>query len=151
MADDDGAWDDFLGGSAQDAVDWKAEVEAVRTQVLDWAAAALRARQPSAAAFRGPKGLVQCRLDLDRMLKQILRTESGLDRAAWRKWMMATVFAPRGQTERELDAGVAVLVEALIRLTPWPAALTAAQAALDELGCSHRETLRLVAQRTVAG
>jgi hypothetical protein len=114
--------DDFLSGGGLDtAAVWRDAVEPVRGELLDWAAAALRARTPSAAAYRGPKGTLQCRQDLDRHLKHVLAEPSG-DLAAYRQWVIETVYRPRHQGEADWAAGVAVLAEAVLRFVPHPVA-----------------------------
>ncbi len=143
--------DDFLTEPANDRDEERRSVEAVRPQLLDWAAGAMRARWPSGAAFRGAKGLAQFRLDLDRGLKRAVDAEAEGDAADWRRWILATVYAPRGQKESELDAMLAVLSEALVRLAPWPHGPAVANRVADLLGAHHPEVRKRVAQRVQAG
>lgn len=125
--------DDFLGGGVADtATVWRDAVEPVRGELLDWAAAALRARVPTAAAYRGPKGTLQCRQDLDRHLKHVLAEPHG-DLVAYRRWALQTMYEPRGQGAADLAAGAAVLAEAVLRFAAQPAATAIAMHVTETL------------------
>lgn len=143
--------DDFLTEPDDDRAEQAQAVEAVRPALLDWAAATLRARSPQAAAYRGAKGQAQFRLDLDRGLKRAVEPEDGGDPAEWRRWILATVYGPRGQGEQELNGMLAVLAEALVRLVPWPHGPRVAERVVALLGAHHSEVRKRVAQRVQAG
>lgn len=128
--------DDFLGG-ADLAEPWSADLEAVRGEVLDWAAAAVRARFPQASQWRGAKGLQQIRQDMDLHLRQLLQAPP--DRAAaamasYRQWLLATIWAKRTSAALAVQFQAAGLAEGLARFAPWPVGLRAAEAVAGGLG-----------------
>lgn len=148
---------DFLDTPAEtagDGSDWTVAVplaiEAVRGELLDWAAKTLRQRVPQAAAYPGNKGQVQCRLDLDRHLKQVLAVplpSLAVHLTEYRAWALHAVWLPRGSPPETLDAGAAVLAEALIRYVPAPAVARWAAQLTTSLGSSDSNAVRLIAQR----
>lgn len=124
---------------------WHDAVEPVRGEMLDWAAAALHGRCAEAAVYRGRKGMVQCRLDLDRMLKQLLAVPPDQALAAlqgYRRWAIGAIWQPRGSSAATLDAGAAVLAEALVRFAVWPAAVAAADVLIQAVPSSAEAVAR---------
>ena len=136
---DDADWlaeDDFLAAAAV-PVSWSADLEAVRSELLDWAAAAMRARYPQAIEWRGAKGLQQVRQDMDLHLRHLLQAPP--DRAheamaTYRHWLLATIWATRSAAMLAVQGQAAVLAEGLLRFAPWPVGLRAAQAVAAGLG-----------------
>lgn len=102
-------------------------LEAVRGDLLDWAAGALHNRRGHTAAYRGKKGLAQCRQDLDFHLRHLHAelAAGGGDLATYARWVLP-MFAVRGQAPGDVRAGVQVLVEALLRFLPADHSETAA-------------------------
>lgn len=138
---------DFLGEPASAAV---AAIELVRGELIDWAAKALHRRCPAAAVYPGNKGLVQCRLDLDRHLKQLL--DVPLDSALihltqYRAWVLTAVWLPRGSTAETLAAGAEVLAEALVRFVPLAEIAAWAAVLRQAMGCSDPIAAARIAQR----
>lgn len=128
--------DDFLTAAAPPAP-WSADLEAVRGEVLDWAAAAVRARHPQASEWRGAKGLQQVRQDMDLHLRQLLQAPP--DRAAeamasYRHWLLATIWSKRAFAALAVQVQAAGLAEGLTRFAPWPVGLRAAEAVATGLG-----------------
>lgn len=136
VAQDGAGEDDFLS-EAEPAAPWSADLEAVRGEVLDWAAAAVRARFPQAAEWRGAKGLQQIRQDMDLHLRHLLQAPP--DRAAaamasYRQWLLATIWSKRTSAELAVQFQAAGLAEGLARFAPWPVGLRAAEAIAGGLG-----------------
>jgi len=142
---------DFLADRADDeSATLLAAVEAVRGELLDWAAVAWAARHPDPSAPRGPKGTVQRRIDLDRHLKAAIGRDGPASPAAisdHRAWMVATVCGPRRQDPASIGLAGGVLAEAVVRFVAHPSAPGLAVAIASGLGCPDPEVRRLVAQR----
>ena len=132
----------------------RAGIEPVRTELVDWAAKTLHVRCPAAAAYRGAKGLVQCRLDVDRHLKHLLNRPLDGDReamVAYRKWALVAIWLPRGSSAGSLDVGLIVLAESLVRYAPWPLGPRAARQLLLALEHANPHVESNVAQRIGCG
>ena len=130
------AEDDFLA-AAEPTASWSAELEAVRGDVLDWSAAAVRARHPPASEWRGAKGLQQIRQDMDLHLRHLLQAPP--DRAAaamasYRQWLLTTIWAKRSSAALAVQFQAGGLAEGLARFAPWPVGLRAAEAVAAGLG-----------------
>lgn len=97
-----------------------AALEAVRGPMLDWAALALARRYPQVVRFRGPKGVLACRQDLDIHLKHLHAALRGLGRADLLAYEAArpALWRERGADPAVLPLGLAVLTEALWRFLP---------------------------------
>ena len=124
MASDD--WTDadldFLSDPGAPAIAQGAAalLEATRSDLLDWAAAALVSRHPELTPYRGKRGLRAARLDLDLQLKHVHAALSGgssSDAQGFARWL-ETSLAQRGLDAPAIDASVAVLAEALWRYLP---------------------------------
>lgn len=122
---------DFL--SDDDAVQRQQAVDAlacVRADLAEWAAAALLQRHPEARAWRGRKGLMLCRQDMDFHVKHLhssLESGSTADLHAYAAWW-PQVLATRGSHPGDVAIGAGVLHEALLRFLPPAAASLACQA-----------------------
>ncbi len=114
--------DDAAAGTPVPTGDAQVAVEAVRAPMLDWAARTLAVRAPAATVYRSNKGVAQCRLDLDRHLKAVLEAGANAQGALaqYRKWALAAIWAPRGSTVDDFDAGLQTLAESLVRFVAWP-------------------------------
>jgi hypothetical protein len=103
---------------------------AVRADLAQWAADALLQRHPDARAWRGRKGLLLCRQDMDFHVKHIhtaLESGSAQELRAYAAWW-PQVLATRGSHPGDVAIGAGVLHEALLRFLPSAAAKLACQA-----------------------
>ncbi|GEM_PF-2874978 len=112
---------DFLGDdeSGQSAAQWVARTQ---RDVSAWAAEALVNRHPDVVSYRGKKGLLACRQDLEFHLAHLQTSLASDDADAmvtYARWI-AAVVSQRGMTPRMLRLGVDVLAEGLLRFLPWP-------------------------------
>jgi len=112
---------DFLSDAGQGAHPSAATLlEQARTEMLDWASAALINRRPDLKIYRGKKGLRTARQDLDLHIKHLHASFLGgasQDAASYRRWFLASA-AGRGLDAVAIDAGVSILAEALWRWLP---------------------------------
>lgn len=110
-------------------------LETVRGPLLDWAALALARRFPQVVRFRGPKGVLACRQDLDIHLKHLHAALRGLGLADLRAYEAArpALWKERGADPAVLPLGLAVLTEALWRFLPAEHAETVVHL-LDQAG-----------------
>lgn len=148
--------DDFLQDEALDAflddaplaAPWTEALESVRGPVLDWSAAALRARRPDLIALRGGKGQQQMRQDVDLHLRQLLSArpqQAAEAMATYRRWLIAAIWAQRRAADELATAQGSVLAEALVRFAPWPVGLQAAAAVAQGLGADD-DTAKAIAE-----
>ncbi len=107
---------DFLG---EDTAETAAAValEAVRSELLDWAAGALAARHPHLRAQRGTQHLAHARRDLDAHTRHLhnalVRGDAG-ELETYLRW------AARQPLHAHLADDVAILLEAMQRFVPPP-------------------------------
>ncbi len=122
---------DFLND--EDAAPRHAAAEAlaaVRSELAEWAAGALLNRHPEARAWRGRKGHLLCRQDMEFHVKHVhnaLETGSPDELRAYAAWW-PQVLAQRGSHPGDVAIGASVLHEALLRFLAPEHALVAAQA-----------------------
>ncbi len=112
--------DDFIGALDDSLDDAATALEAGRSELVAWAAAALMNRHPDAAPFRGVKGLLTCQGDLDVHLQHLhgsLRDRDAERLREYARWQMR-VLVGRGMQPEHVARGVSVLAEALGRFLP---------------------------------
>lgn len=139
--------DDFLQDDPTDFLDaspaaatWTSALEEVRSEVLDWGAAALRARRPELIELKGGKGLQQMRQDMDLHLRHLLTASPSQAAAAmetYRHWLLAAIWLQRPAAGELATAQGSALAEALVRFAPWPGGLRAAEAVAQGLGADE--------------
>lgn len=122
---------DFLSDGADDPGQRAAvALAAVRSELVEWAAGALLNRHPQARAWRGRKGLMLCRQDLDfhvRHLHAALAAgvpisadgQADTELAAYAGWW-PRVLAKRGSHPCDAAIGIDILIESLIRFLAPP-------------------------------
>ncbi len=98
-----------------------------RGYIVPWASQALLNRCPQARAWRGAKGHMQARLDMDSHLKQLhqaLLSGPAHQLLAYRAWW-PQVLQQRSSGQAELAVTAAVFAEALYRFLPDASAAVA--------------------------
>lgn len=128
---------DFLSDGADDPGQCAAvALVAVRSELVEWAASALLNRHPEARAWRGRKGLMLCRQDLDFHVRHLHAALAGgaqfgpeehasAELAAYAGWW-PRVLSQRGSHPGDAAIGADILTESLVRfLTPPHGALAA--------------------------
>ncbi len=107
---------DFLTENAEQPAAAVA-LESVRSELLDWAAAALTARHPHLRAERGTQHVAHARRDLDAHIRHLhnalARSDAG-ELAAYLRW------ADRQPQHAHLADDLAILLESLVRFVPGP-------------------------------
>ena len=92
-------------------------LEAVRSELLDWAAAALAARHPHLRTERGTQHLAHARRDLDAHTRHLhnalVRGDAG-ELTTYLRW------AAQQPLHAHLDDDVAILLESIARFVPPP-------------------------------